>query len=59
MGESVPAKAWPRKTEAISARIVPWDGATGVGYVLPDGKQTAQPIKADDWSSCASSARAS
>jgi hypothetical protein len=26
MADSVPAKAWPRKTEAISARIVPWDG---------------------------------
>ena len=23
--------------------------AVGVGYVLPDGKRTAHPIKADDW----------
>jgi hypothetical protein len=23
--------------------------APGVGYVLPDGKQTAHPIKQDDW----------
>jgi hypothetical protein len=49
MAEGVPAKAWPRKTEAISGRIVPWDGAIGVGYVLSDGKQTAHPIKPDDW----------
>jgi hypothetical protein len=34
---------------AISACIVPWDGAIGVGYVLPDGKRMAHPIKADDW----------
>ena len=50
MVESVPAKAWPRKTEAISARIIPWTGDTlGVAYDFPDGKHTAQPIEADDW----------
>jgi hypothetical protein len=37
------------KSAAISARIVPWDGAIGVGYILPGGKRTAHPIKADDW----------
>ena len=38
MVESVPAKAWPRKTEAISARIIPWAGDTlGVAYDFPDG----------------------
>jgi hypothetical protein len=48
---------WLDKSAAVSARIVPWDGAIGVGYVLPDGKRTAHPIKADDWPIIAPRAR--
>jgi hypothetical protein len=37
------------ESAAIAARIIPWDRAIGVGYVLPDGKRSAHPIKPVDW----------
>jgi hypothetical protein len=48
MTESVPAKAWPRKTEAISGRIIPWAvDELGVAYDFADGKHTAHAIEQD------------
>lgn len=50
MADDVAPKTWPSKSDAISARIVPWAGEElGVAYDFVDGKHTAHPIAADDW----------
>jgi hypothetical protein len=37
------------KTEAISARIIPWEGSLGVAYNFHGGKHLAHAIADDDW----------
>jgi hypothetical protein len=38
-----------KKDDAVSARIIPWNGALGVAYEYPDGKHAVHPIGADDF----------
>ena len=50
---TVSPMALPPKTEAISARIIPWDDDVGIGvaYGFQAGKHQAGPITDDDWPS--------
>ena len=48
---TVSPMALPPKTEAISARIIPWNDDVGIGvaYDFQGGKHQAGPIADDDW----------